>query len=189
MGLEPTRRCRHKILSLARLPVPTLPHATVSREQWKYYHHGMRKSTHFSIQASLSGQVNGRTRAHRHLDTRDAHPYEQVATCVSKGRIANTGHDRGSAKHVAIVGLYRVVVPRTSWHVGLLYKPVSVGTPIRSRCRGTGECRRSRAANPHRSGCNPSWCRCDSSHRPQGQNIRCRSDRTGWSLLPRSPCT
>ena len=26
MGLEPTRRYRHKILSLARLPVPILPH-------------------------------------------------------------------------------------------------------------------------------------------------------------------
>ena len=26
MGLEPTRCCHHKILSLARLPVPTLPH-------------------------------------------------------------------------------------------------------------------------------------------------------------------
>ena len=26
MGLEPTRRDRHKILSLARLPIPTLPH-------------------------------------------------------------------------------------------------------------------------------------------------------------------
>ena len=25
MGLEPTRHCCHKILSLARLPVPTLP--------------------------------------------------------------------------------------------------------------------------------------------------------------------
>ena len=25
MGLEPTRRDRHKILSLARLPIPTLP--------------------------------------------------------------------------------------------------------------------------------------------------------------------
>ena len=26
MGLEPTRYCYHKILSLARLPIPTLPH-------------------------------------------------------------------------------------------------------------------------------------------------------------------
>ncbi len=26
MGLEPTQYCYHKILSLARLPVPTLPH-------------------------------------------------------------------------------------------------------------------------------------------------------------------
>ena len=26
MGLEPTRVCTHKILSLARLPIPTLPH-------------------------------------------------------------------------------------------------------------------------------------------------------------------
>ncbi len=25
MGLEPTRPCGHKILSLARLPIPTLP--------------------------------------------------------------------------------------------------------------------------------------------------------------------
>ena len=28
MGLEPTRHCCHKILSLARLPVPTLPRTT-----------------------------------------------------------------------------------------------------------------------------------------------------------------
>ena len=28
MGLEPTRRNRHKILSLARLPIPTLPLAS-----------------------------------------------------------------------------------------------------------------------------------------------------------------
>ena len=27
MGLEPTRYCYHKILSLARLPIPTLPHS------------------------------------------------------------------------------------------------------------------------------------------------------------------
>ncbi len=25
-GLEPARHCWHKILSLARLPIPTLPH-------------------------------------------------------------------------------------------------------------------------------------------------------------------
>ena len=31
MGLEPTRHCCHKILSLARLPVPTLPHAYRTR--------------------------------------------------------------------------------------------------------------------------------------------------------------
>ena len=30
MGLEPTRHCCHKILSLARLPVPTLPHFLLS---------------------------------------------------------------------------------------------------------------------------------------------------------------
>ncbi len=29
MGLEPTRRDRHKILSLARLPIPTLPRTDV----------------------------------------------------------------------------------------------------------------------------------------------------------------
>lgn len=28
MGLEPTRHCCHKILSLARLPIPTLPRST-----------------------------------------------------------------------------------------------------------------------------------------------------------------
>ena len=27
MGLEPTRRNRHKNLNLARLPIPTLPHS------------------------------------------------------------------------------------------------------------------------------------------------------------------
>ena len=32
MGLEPTRRDRHKILSLARLPIPTLPHALPKKE-------------------------------------------------------------------------------------------------------------------------------------------------------------
>ena len=31
MGLEPTRYCYHKILSLARLPVPTLPHLSDDR--------------------------------------------------------------------------------------------------------------------------------------------------------------
>ncbi len=30
MGLEPTRHECHKILSLARLPVPTLPHSILS---------------------------------------------------------------------------------------------------------------------------------------------------------------
>ena len=29
MGLEPTRPCGHKILSLARLPIPTLPHMSL----------------------------------------------------------------------------------------------------------------------------------------------------------------
>ena len=39
MGLEPTRYCYHKILSLARLPIPTLPHtfnccvALITRQQ------------------------------------------------------------------------------------------------------------------------------------------------------------
>ena len=32
MGLEPTRYCYHKILSLARLPVPTLPLAYHARD-------------------------------------------------------------------------------------------------------------------------------------------------------------
>ena len=32
MGLEPTRYCYHKILSLARLPVPTLPHESYLRK-------------------------------------------------------------------------------------------------------------------------------------------------------------
>ena len=31
MGLEPTRCIHHKILSLARLPVPTLPHMILQR--------------------------------------------------------------------------------------------------------------------------------------------------------------
>ena len=31
MGLEPTRPCGHKILSLARLPIPTLPHLSRDR--------------------------------------------------------------------------------------------------------------------------------------------------------------
>ena len=31
MGLEPTRHECHKILSLARLPVPTLPHSCIFR--------------------------------------------------------------------------------------------------------------------------------------------------------------
>ena len=32
MGLEPTRCSQHKILSLARLPIPTLPHALPKRK-------------------------------------------------------------------------------------------------------------------------------------------------------------
>ena len=32
MGLEPTRCNQHKILSLARLPIPTLPHALPKKE-------------------------------------------------------------------------------------------------------------------------------------------------------------
>ena len=32
MGLEPTRCNQHKILSLARLPIPTLPHALPKRK-------------------------------------------------------------------------------------------------------------------------------------------------------------
>ena len=34
MGLEPTRHCCHKILSLARLPVPTLPHLRCSHNSF-----------------------------------------------------------------------------------------------------------------------------------------------------------
>ena len=33
MGLEPTREYTHKILSLARLPIPTLPRTVVSQQQ------------------------------------------------------------------------------------------------------------------------------------------------------------
>ena len=39
MGLEPTRYCYHKILSLARLPIPTLPHSDT-----KYYYLASRKN-------------------------------------------------------------------------------------------------------------------------------------------------
>lgn len=36
MGLEPTRHECHKILSLARLPVPTLPHITIICDRMYY---------------------------------------------------------------------------------------------------------------------------------------------------------
>lgn len=50
MGLEPTRHCCHKILSLARLPVPTLPHAVpgfTPRQQKVLYHQNYLSSTLF----------------------------------------------------------------------------------------------------------------------------------------------
>ena len=37
MGLEPTRCSQHKILSLARLPVPTPPHARFLGKRKSYY--------------------------------------------------------------------------------------------------------------------------------------------------------
>ncbi len=46
MGLEPTRCNHHKILSLARLPVPTLPPALTT--QVIYYYQVFKKSIHFS---------------------------------------------------------------------------------------------------------------------------------------------
>ena len=38
-----------------------------------------------TIQASLSGLVNGRTCAHKRQDTRGAHPYEQVERRTPSG--------------------------------------------------------------------------------------------------------
>ncbi len=37
MGLEPTRRCRHQILSLARLPIPALPRVLIILALFFYY--------------------------------------------------------------------------------------------------------------------------------------------------------
>ena len=36
MGLEPTQRCRHKILSLARLPIPTLPRSYILSKRTRF---------------------------------------------------------------------------------------------------------------------------------------------------------
>ncbi len=47
MGLEPTRYEYHKILSLARLPIPTLPHAADFRQRNVFYHYVLLKSTVF----------------------------------------------------------------------------------------------------------------------------------------------
>ncbi len=52
MGLEPTRYCYHKILSLARLPVPTLPHAIFNA----FTHYAPRKY-HISISSHKSQQI------------------------------------------------------------------------------------------------------------------------------------
>ena len=52
MGLEPTRYCYHKILSLARLPVPTLPHVAAQRKSYS------RLATARNILSLLPGSVN-----------------------------------------------------------------------------------------------------------------------------------
>ena len=51
MGLEPTRPNGHKILSLARLPIPTLPQTVVflTTQQYVFYHRYSHKSTVFLI--------------------------------------------------------------------------------------------------------------------------------------------
>ncbi len=49
MGLEPTRPNGHKILSLARLPIPTLPHV-----HWICTFHAAK-----NIIAFLEAKVNG----------------------------------------------------------------------------------------------------------------------------------
>ena len=56
MGLEPTRPIGHKILSLARLPVPTLPHLfPVIRQHMELYHLYVDSSTVFIC---FSGMIN-----------------------------------------------------------------------------------------------------------------------------------
>ena len=49
MGLEPTRPNGHKILSLARLPIPTLPQTVVflTTQRYVFYHRYCHKSTAF----------------------------------------------------------------------------------------------------------------------------------------------
>ena len=49
MGLEPTRPNGHKILSLARLPIPTLPQTVVflTTQRYVFYHRYSHKSTVF----------------------------------------------------------------------------------------------------------------------------------------------
>ena len=49
MGLEPTRCCQHKILSLARLPVPTLSPICIMilTKQIEFYHYKSEMSMPF----------------------------------------------------------------------------------------------------------------------------------------------
>ena len=56
MGLEPTRHECHKILSLARLPVPTLPHIPLFLY---FYHKALNYTTIFREKSQvLSSQKN-----------------------------------------------------------------------------------------------------------------------------------
>ena len=50
MGLEPTRPNGHKILSLARLPIPTLPQTVVflTTQRYVFYHRFDHSSLVFS---------------------------------------------------------------------------------------------------------------------------------------------
>ena len=55
MGLEPTQACAHKILSLARLPVPTLPRIVPidsRRAARMIYYHSEKQKSIVSVQTS-----------------------------------------------------------------------------------------------------------------------------------------
>ena len=60
MGLEPTRCNHHKILSLARLPVPTLP-LTFTTQIIFYYRMKQKSISFFKILSKISAKISAET--------------------------------------------------------------------------------------------------------------------------------
>ena len=60
MGLEPTQACAHKILSLARLPVPTLPRIVPidsRRAARMIYYHSEKQKSIVSVQTQFRVKI------------------------------------------------------------------------------------------------------------------------------------